>query len=221
MMKHSLTKDGYLFKCKACNLKDRQKIRHIVTVLTKVCCICGIEKNSSEFSKNPRSLTGLGSRCKECSNKQRRDAKYYLKSNKTKKLRLNSDPIYREYTNKLKKENLIKNYGTFSYLNAKRRAKKRGLEFNLDPQDIIIPKECPILHIPIILGTKGNYENTPSIDRIDNSKGYTKDNIQIISKKANSMKNSASAEELLAFADWVYLNFKRNSPNSKEINLEK
>ena len=58
---------------------------------------------------------------------------------------------------------------------------------------------CPILEVPLEFGTKGNYEFSPSIDRIDNSKGYVKGNIQIISKKANSMKNSASAEELRTF----------------------
>ena len=66
-------------------------------------------------------------------------------------------------------------------------------------KDIIIPKICPILEVPIILGSKGNYEYTPSLDRIDNSKGYIKGNIQVISKKANSMKNSATLEELQKF----------------------
>ena len=99
----------------------------------------------------------------------------------------------------------------------KRRAEYKGLEFSLIEEDIIIPNKCILLEIPLIIGTKDNYENSPSIDRIDNSKGYTKENIQIISKKANSMKNSASYEELMTF----YKNILRYSPNNiKEKDIE-
>ena len=82
---------------------------------------------------------------------------------------------------------------------AKQRAKKYNLDFDIQESDIIIPEKCPILEVPIILGSKDNYEYTPSLDRIDNSKGYVKGNIQVISKKANSMKNSATYQELITF----------------------
>jgi hypothetical protein len=42
-----------------------------------------------------------------------------------------------------------------------------------------------------------------SLDRIVPSKGYTKDNVEVISQLANTMKNNASPELLINFAEEV------------------
>lgn len=88
---------------------------------------------------------------------------------------------------------------------AKQRCKKSGLEFSISVDDIVIPDVCPILGIKLNMnsGRSGAYKNSPSLDRIDNTKGYTPDNIQVISQLANAMKGAASNDELLAFAKWV------------------
>lgn len=81
----------------------------------------------------------------------------------------------------------------------KESAKKRGIFFNLTVHDINVPEMCPLLNIP--LSSYGPLcDNTLSIDRIDNSKGYTPDNIQVISYKANTMKSNSTKEELILFA---------------------
>ena len=80
---------------------------------------------------------------------------------------------------------------------AKRRAKLKEIEFNLSLEDIVIPTLCPIFKVKL----EGRH--APSIDRIDSNKGYTKDNIQIISSLANRMKWDASHEELIQFAKGV------------------
>jgi len=108
------------------------------------------------------------------------------------------------------------------YLNIKSRAKRMGTEFNLDWQDIDIPILCPALGIPILVGTNegmktGPSPHSPSVDRIDNDKGYVKGNIQVLSHKANTMKNSASPKQLLRFANWIiYIYGGQHEENSAE-----
>jgi len=82
--------------------------------------------------------------------------------------------------------------------NSRARAKKKDIPFNLDLSDIVIPEVCPILGIPM-LQTCSQYAaapNSPSIDRIDNNKGYVKGNVLIVSHRANSLKRDATLEEL-------------------------
>ena len=80
---------------------------------------------------------------------------------------------------------------------ARNRAKSKNLEFDITKEDIIIPKYCPLLNIE--LSVYGNSDNSPSLDRIDNRKGYIKGNIWVISFKANRMKNTANPQELKLF----------------------
>lgn len=98
---------------------------------------------------------------------------------------------------------------------AKGRAKKKGLEFNLEPSDISIPTICPILGIKLerAIGTGLKLDSSPSLDRIDPNKGYIKGNVWVISQKANAMKSNATQEELFNFAAWV-LNNDKNCSNS-------
>ena len=79
------------------------------------------------------------------------------------------------------------------YDSAKSRATKKGREFNIELEDIVIPETCPVFGAPL---------TEPSIDRLDSSKGYVKGNIRVISLRANLLKNDATVEELtLVLAD--------------------
>lgn len=59
--------------------------------------------------------------------------------------------------------------------------------------------------VPLVVhrGKSGAFADSPSLDRIDNDIGYVKDNIWVISQRANQMKGDASKEELICFAKWV------------------
>jgi len=83
--------------------------------------------------------------------------------------------------------------------NAKSRAKKNGVLFDIEVSDITIPDLCPVLRVPMVRNTR----TAPSLDRIDPNKGYTKGNVQVMSKLANTMKNCATPSELVEFSNWV------------------
>lgn len=67
----------------------------------------------------------------------------------------------------------------------------------------IDPKYCPVFGFLMIDGNRGFDRYAPSVDRIDPRRGYVRDNIQIISMKANTMKDNATPEELVRFANWI------------------
>ena len=75
--------------------------------------------------------------------------------------------------------------------------------FNITLEDIVIPKLCPILGIALQFATHCPTEASPSLDEITVGGGYVRGNIQIISRKANTMKSNASPSELRRFANWV------------------
>ena len=75
----------------------------------------------------------------------------------------------------------------------------------------LYPKDhkCPVFKTPLIFGG-GLNQFSPSLDRIDNKKGYVKNNVQWISAKANTIKRDATADELYALAKYLKKQTKRN-----------
>jgi hypothetical protein len=87
----------------------------------------------------------------------------------------------------------------YLYNQLKNSAKKRNIEFSLtmvDLYELSFPISCPILKIPLFFNRGTVKDDSYSIDRIDSSKGYSFDNIVVISYKANRLKSNATTEEL-------------------------
>jgi len=142
---------------------------------SKKCAKCQIDKSFDEMIKSKSNKNGMGSYCKEC-----------MKS-KSIEFRIDN-PIQQMLSN------------------TKSSAKKRNIKFDLTLEDLIIPTHCKYLGIELEFNVgNGLQPQTPSIDRINTNKGYTKDNIQIISHKANSLKNDLDIETLIHFANQILL----------------
>lgn len=98
------------------------------------------------------------------------------------------------------KEWKLNNIERYLVQNARNRAKKYNLPFDITHEDVVIPEFCPYLGIKLVPFSEWS---SPSLDKIIPELGYVKGNIQVISTKANTMKNNATQDELVRFAEAV------------------
>lgn len=86
---------------------------------------------------------------------------------------------------------------------AKDRSAELGIPFDLVVSDIVIPERCPVLDIPIEPGIGKLHDGSPTVDRIIPDLGYVRGNVEVISHKANRMKNNGSLEEMRKVLAWM------------------
>jgi len=154
----------------------------------KVCTKCKEHQPLSEFTKKTDTKDGLRSFCKSC------------------------EKVYSDNKCRFKKW----------FASKKGCAKFAGTEFTIEPEDIPgvtirrfkgehqrwpemweaieYPKVCPVLGMELDWGMNGLQDNSPSLDRIDSTKGYIKGNVMILSNLANKMKSNSTPEQKLTEA---------------------
>ena len=158
-------------------------------MITKICSKCGLEKNMEDFHRDAHGKQGRKSRCKSCI------ALYMLN-------RKNVPGV---------KESLYQNGRKYDRNNpearmansARERAKASGIPCEITKQDIVIPEMCPILGIYLERGNRKAHDSAPSLDRIIPEVGYVLGNTNVISYRANRIKNDGTAREHLRIADWM------------------
>ena len=162
---------------------------------TKKCSRCEETKLLSEFKKSTAQKDGVQPWCQSC---QKTYMKAYREANKDRQ---------KSY------ENARTEDGSNSLNCIKVKAKKKGLPFDLTLEDITSVTHCPVFGWELKRGTMTGkpQHNSPSVDRIVPELGYVKENIQILSNKANSMKSDATPEELIMFAEWIFRTYKNGS----------
>ena len=122
--------------------------------------------------------------------KKREYGRKYYEANKEKR---------REYGRKYRKANVEMGM----WHSSKKRAKKRGLPFDLTIDDLEVPEKCPILGLELKAGSDSSQGISPTLDRIVPELGYVKGNIRVISHRANRLKSDASIEELEAILKYM------------------
>ena len=153
------------------------------------------DKDNWYYRKNEKKTRD--SMCKSCRKDYRKDAKALHFKKYYKENRLH----YLELQRKWRENNVEKKL----WHSCKNSAKKRNLEFDITPEDIIVPDRCPVFDVPLDTHAEANVGSgidfssnpyRPSVDRIDNTKGYVKGNLQVISWRANSLKKDATVTEI-------------------------
>jgi hypothetical protein len=92
--------------------------------------------------------------------------------------------------------------------NTRQRAKKGGIEYDIDAEFIRTLLEaqegcCAISRVQLTFAKgEGHIPTNASIDRIDSRKGYTKGNVQLVTCQVNTMKSNLSTTQL---AEWCQL----------------
>lgn len=182
------TLDGLTVECKRCddNRRSLRRLRarnnriagNVVPPTHRICRECGVDKPIDQFNRNATYNDGVDTLCKECSRAR-----------------------YRKYSDDVNAR------VRWLLERLKSKCHRYNLEFDLTVDDITIPDKCPVLGIPLKFGADRAYgqnagEDSPSVDRIDSSKGYTKDNIIVVSWRANRIKSNATPDELRLLSDF-------------------
>lgn len=175
--------------CLACDLTSNTSLCGHFSM--KICSVCKQEQPQTNFRKySGRSSDGLRPLCKQC------QREYELKHRKTnvqnrrdtRQRRMTKEKLYRKKYDKV-------NRGRLLAMEAGRRAKKRGIPFDLDQhiQEIetrVQAGRCEMTGIPFNFHANKPVWNSPSIDRIVPSKGYVFDNIRIVCFAMNAALGS-------------------------------
>jgi hypothetical protein len=148
--------------------------------MEKQCSKCNLIKSENDFYKSQR-----GSKCKEC----------LLEVTRTYKRIKRLNPEERKKEGVKQKERRFRLWQN-TLVND---SKHRGLENTLTVNDIneMFNKQnglCYWFKVPLMPSNKTKHPQQPSLDRLDRTKGYTKDNVVLCCYSANIGRNENDQE---------------------------
>ena len=177
----------------------------VAPVLKRCAGPCGLELSLDSFGPKNRGRFGRKAQCKVClagtqSSRKIADPEghlayqqswYELNKDRTRPTRISRA----RDTYQSRKQWRLENPAKAILHRVKYRAKRLGIPFSLTESDIVIPDVCPYLGIRLCPCTEKRGDKSPSLDRINSALGYVPGNVEVISDRANRIKNNGSAEE--------------------------
>jgi len=201
-------------------------IDQLVPCSWKTCSKCKLNKKTTEFSHSNRSKDGLRWTCKGCNSvdwslrrkngptsgfvtvteklcnlcRSIKSATEFSPDNRN---RTRLQALCKSCFSSRQKLTRQTNPEKTILSQAESRSRRFGLPFNLTLSDIVIPKICPVLGIPIQLSACRLAANSPTLDRIIPSKGYVKGNVVVMSWRANRLKGDGTPQEIELLNSWI------------------
>jgi hypothetical protein len=156
----------------------------------KTCKICGETKSVDDFYKSQRGL-----KCKICT----------LEITREYKRRRRIDLDFRKSERIKQKERRVRLWQNTLIHDSK----FRGLEHSITVKDIDNMFEtqnglCYWFNIPLMPSNCSKHPQQPSLDRLDRSKGYTKDNVVLCCYSANIGRNDNDVETWKKFLNLLF-----------------
>jgi hypothetical protein len=160
-----------------------------------ICAGCREDLPAESFAKDKRRASGLRYKCRACSSQE---FKQYQQT-----------PNYRERLQRQvvdrRKRKVVdpkRHWASVAVNNSRARAKTKGLDHTLTVEQLLplCVGVCPALGCELTYGNDRSLWYAAALDRIDNDRGYTADNVWVISMRANRIKTDATVEEIEAVA---------------------
>ncbi len=206
---------GLQSRCKSCLRDSKRESRaslrergHVTRadVKEKPCSRCKrvLACTAENFHRNASSKGGVSTYCKDCSSaycKTRYEGQLGSRSRKYSKQYKEANP------DRLKQWRAARKVTRWAYNLAdysRGNAKRLGLAHEVDGPFIesLFTKQSGICHwfsVPLIPSTSRRDPQHPSLDRLDPSKGYTRDNVVLTCLAANAGRSDNTTERFLAF----------------------
>jgi hypothetical protein len=172
---------GYANECKDCRKEARKQLNYLrITKGIKLCNKCGLKKDVREFNSDCKNYDGLRSTCKNCS----------------------IECVY-EYGSTF--DGFIK----MLYNDLKQNAKNRNIKVEITIDDIkrLYEKQTGLCALSMFRMTYNKQPNDSlthinnklniSVDRIDSSKNYIINNIQLVCAIVNIIKYNLNTDEFI------------------------